>query len=66
MAPFDDKYPTSYPMAKVMFALSATICEIFANQVKYQKFYLENEGQCRGVKKSGLAPLDKICSFPYW
>ena len=50
VAPFDCKYQTSYLMAIVMFALSATIFEIFTNQEKGQNCYLENEGQGQGVE----------------
>ena len=32
-------------MAMIMFALSVTIYEIFANKVKCKKIDLENEGQ---------------------
>ena len=35
-------------MAVVMFALSITIYDIFANQIKRQKFDLENDGQGQG------------------
>ena len=40
-------------MALVMFALSLTVYEIFANQEKYRT-ELENERQCQGVEKWGL------------
>ena len=39
--PFDGKYMTSCLWAIVMFALSLTVYEIFANKIKYQKFDLE-------------------------
>ena len=54
MAPFDAKYLTSYLMAIVMFALSLTVYETFANQEKCHKFDLENEGYCQGVEKLDL------------
>ena len=37
-----------------MFALSLTIYEIIANQIKCTKFDLENKGQGQGVEKLGL------------
>ena len=45
MTPFDGKFLTSYLMSLVMFALSLTIYEIFANQIKCQNLDLESEGQ---------------------
>ena len=51
MALFDGKYMNSYLTAIVMFALSLTIYEIFANEIKFQKCDLENEGQVLKVKK---------------
>ena len=56
MAPFDGKYPTSYLMAIVMFA--QTVHEIFANQEKYQNFFIENEGQGQRVEKLDFAKLE--------
>ena len=44
----------SYLMATAMFALSTTLYEILANQIKRQKFDLENEGQDRGGEKQDL------------
>ena len=35
----------SYLMTLVMFVLSLAFVEIFGNQMKCKKFYLENEGQ---------------------
>ena len=40
---FDGKYATSYLMAIVMFDLSHTVYEIFANEEQCQNFDLENE-----------------------
>ena len=37
VAPFDGKYPTSYLIVVVMFDLSLTRCEIFANEEKMPK-----------------------------
>ena len=54
MAPFDGKYQTSYLTAIVMFALSLTVYEIFANLIKCENFYLENEGQGEGREKGNL------------
>ena len=39
---------TRYLMTIVMFALALTIYEIFASQIKFQKFDFENEGQGHG------------------
>ena len=44
---------TSY----VMFALSLTICEVFAKQEKCQNFDLENEDQGQGGEKRDLQHL---------
>ena len=57
MAPFDGKYIASYLMAKVVFASSLSIYEVFPNQIKYQHFYLEDQ--------TGLAPFDCKYSFLY-
>ena len=54
MAPFDDKYMTSYMMTIVMFALSLIVCKIFSNQDKCKiltlkmkvKFKEEKNGTC--------------------
>ena len=46
MAPFQDKYLTSYVMALVMFALSLNICEIFSRIIKCRKSELRME--CQG------------------
>ena len=45
MVPFSAKYMTSNSWLFVIFALSLTAYEIFANQLKFQKFEFENEGQ---------------------
>ena len=45
IVPFDGKYLTYNLMPIVMFALSLTISEIFAFQIKCQNFDLEIEGQ---------------------
>ena len=50
MAPFDGRYITSYVMAMVMFALSLTMYDILAKQIKGKKFDHENEGQGPGTK----------------
>ena len=50
--PFDDKYMTSYMMTIVTYALSLTTYNIFAKQIKCQKFDLDNEGQ--GEEKQNL------------
>ena len=42
---------TSYVLAIVIFALSRTIYEIFANQIKCQKFDLQNEDQRLGENR---------------
>ena len=47
MASFDGRYMTSYSIAIVIFALSFTIYEIFANQIKCEKFDLDNESQAQ-------------------
>ena len=57
VAPFCGRYTTSYLMAIVMFALSLTICKIYAKLIKCQNFDLENEGQSQEEEKTGLAPL---------
>ena len=41
MVPFDGKCSTSYLMAIVMFALSLTVYEIFANLIIFQNIDLE-------------------------
>ena len=48
MAPFDDKYRT------IMFSLSITVYEIFADLIKCQKFDLENEEQDQEGEKRNL------------
>ena len=42
--------------AKVRFALSLTVYEIFANQIESQKFDLENEGK----GQEGMEMFDSI------
>ena len=37
--PFYDKYITSYLVATIMFILSLTFCDIFANVIKCNKYY---------------------------
>ena len=41
-------------MAIVMFALSITVYEIFAYQIKRQTFNLENESQAQGEEERDL------------
>ena len=43
VALFDGKYMTSYLMAIVMFALSLTVCDIFANQEYANNFTMKME-----------------------
>ena len=45
---------TSYLMTPVTIALSFTIYEIITNQIKCQKFDLENEGRGQVVEKRDL------------
>ena len=54
LTPFDGKYTTFYSMTTASFALSLTIYEIFSNQIKFHKFYLENKGQDHGGEKQDL------------
>ena len=42
---------TSYLISIVVFALSLTVYVIFENQMKRNKFDIENEGQGQGVEK---------------
>ena len=58
MAPFCDKYPTSNLFVIVMFVLSLTFYEIFANKEQCKQVDLENEDQGQGVKRTGLEPID--------
>ena len=51
MAPSNGKYMTSYLMAIAMFALSLTVCEIFAKLEKCQNIELKNEDQDQGVEE---------------
>ena len=48
-------HTTSYLMAILMFALSLTVCDIFATQEKCQNFDLENECQVQGEKNGTCA-----------
>ena len=67
MAPFDSKYMTSYLMALVMFgdfALSVTIYEIFAKQIKCPKFDLKMKIKVK-EEKTGVAPFDWKCLVLY-
>ena len=52
MALFVGKYTTSY-----LFALSLTIYDIYAKQIKCQNVDLENEDQVQGVEKRDLCPI---------
>ena len=47
-------YMTSYLMTMVMFTLYLTFYETFANQIKRQKFDLENEIQGQGGEKRDM------------
>ena len=58
VAPFDGKYLTSFLIVIVMFALSLTNYEIFANQEKCQNFYLESECQGQCSRRTVLTPFD--------
>ena len=52
---------TSYLIAIVMFPLPVAISKIFTNQIKCQKFYLENEGPCeRGKNGTCCIELEKF------
>ena len=44
----------SYLVTTVMFVGSVTIYDIYANQIKCQKFDLENEGHGQGGEKGDL------------
>ena len=50
MALFDGKYVTFYLLATLALALSPTISEIFAKQIKFLTFDLENGQGQRGEK----------------
>ena len=54
MATFDGKFMTFYLMAIVKFALSLTIYEKFAIEIKCKKFVLENGGKSQGGEKLDL------------
>ena len=54
MTTFHDKYMTSYLIAIVMFALSFTVNEMFANQIKCKQFDVENDGQGQRGEKRDL------------
>ena len=45
---------TSYLMAIVIFAISLTVCEIFAQQEKCQNSDFENDSQGQGVEELDL------------
>ena len=49
------RYMTSYLMAIVMFALSLTFYEIFANKEKCLNCGLENEGKVKEQKNGACA-----------
>ena len=50
-------------MAIVMLALSIAVFEIIANQIKCQKFDLENEGQAQLEEKLDLRRSTGNCRF---
>ena len=54
------KYITSYLIAITMFALFVIIYEIFANQIKCQKFDLENEDKGEGEKRDRCHLTDNV------
>ena len=60
---FDGRYMTSYLMAIVMFAISFIIYEIFTNQIKCQKFELENKLRTR--IKTEVAPFEWECLISF-
>ena len=57
VAPFDGKFPTSYLMVIVMFALSLTVYEIFANIKNAKRWPWKWKSWSRS-RKTGLAPFD--------
>ena len=64
MAPFDDKYGTFSVILTVMCVPFVTIFEIFANQIKFQKFDLENEGEGQEVEKPDLChSTGHVCCY---
>ena len=66
MAPFDGKFETSYLMAIVMRALSLTIYEIFANQIKCKKLTLKMKVKVKKEKNwtcANRAMFDSILIF---
>ena len=65
MTPFDGKWMISYPMEIVMFALSLTICEIFAKMLKCKSVNLENEDQGQRLDERDLRSSTGKCSIPY-
>ena len=56
---------TSYLMALVMCTPSLTIYAIFAEQIKFQKFDLENEGHGTELEITEHATFDLQCLVPY-
>ena len=64
VAPFNGKYPTFCVMAIVMFALSLTICEIFAKLIKCRVWPWKWRSSSRR-RKTELAPFDSKFSIPY-
>ena len=63
MAPFDRKYITSTQLARAMFALSLTVCEIFGKQEKCQNCGVENEGQDQRVEERDLRHSIRLKMF---
>ena len=55
MAPSDDEYVTSYFVAIAICALSVTIYEIFASNIKSQMLDPENGGQVQGGENGNSA-----------
>ena len=54
MAPFDGKSVTSNLMAILIYALTVTIYNVFASEIKCKKFDLENEDQGQEREKLDL------------
>ena len=54
MLPCNGIYMTSYLLTIVTFAVSVAIYALFANQIKFQKFDLENEGHGQAEEKLDL------------
>ena len=61
LVPFDGKYMTFYPMTIAMFALSLTIYEISAKQIKWKIWPWIWRSRSRG-RKTRLAPFNWKCS----